>query len=52
MEEHEIDGEVFVADLDWVLRANETEVAPELGNESPQIVEKRGVKVGFGVTVL
>ena len=37
MEEHEIDGEVLVAHLDWVLRADEAEVSAQFADEAAQV---------------
>ncbi len=39
VEEDEIDREVLVADLHRVLRADETEVAAELGDETAEVSE-------------
>lgn len=49
MEEHEVDSEVLVADLNGVLRADEAEVATQLGEESTEVPQERSVKVGLGV---
>jgi hypothetical protein len=51
MEEHQVDREVLVPDLDRILGADEAEVAPELGDEAAEIVQQRAVEIGFGVTV-
>lgn len=51
VEEHQIDGEVLVPDLDRVLGSDEAEVASELGDEAAEVIEQRAVEIGLGVTV-
>ena len=40
VEEHQVDGEVLVADLDRVLGSDEAEVAAELGDEAAEVAEQ------------
>lgn len=49
VEEHEVDREVLVADLDRILRADEAEVAHESGEEAAQMTEQGAVEVGLRV---
>jgi hypothetical protein len=49
VEEHEIDCEVLVADLNRVLASDEAEVASELGDEATEVAQQRAVKIGLGV---
>ncbi len=49
VEEHEVDREVLVADLHGVLRADEAEVATELGEEAAEVAKERAVEVGLRV---
>jgi hypothetical protein len=49
VEEHEVDREVLVTDLDGVLRTDEAEVATELGQEAAQVPQERAVEVGLVV---
>ena len=43
MEEQEVEGEVLAADLQRVLRADETEVVTELGEETAEVADQGGV---------
>jgi len=52
VEEHQVDGEVLVPDLDRVLGSDEAEVAAELGDEAAEVAEQRAMEIGLGVTVV
>lgn len=51
VEEDEVDREVLVANLHQVLRADEAEVSPELGEESAEMTEQGAVEIGLRVRV-
>lgn len=51
MEEDQVDGEVLIADLQRVLRADEAEIATQLGEEPAELSEQRAVQVGLGVAL-
>ncbi len=51
VKEHEIDLEVLFADLHRVLRADEAEVATQLGEEASKMLEEGPVEIGFRVAV-
>ena len=40
VEEHQIDGEVLVPDLDRILGSDEAEVASQLGDETTEVAEQ------------
>jgi len=51
VEEDEVDREIPVADLHGVFRADEAEVATELGDEATEVAKQRRVQICFGVVV-
>ena len=51
MAEHKVDREVLLADLDWILGADEAEVATELRDEPSKVAKERAVEIRLGVSV-
>lgn len=47
--EEEIEAEIFAADLEQVLLADEAKIAAERDEEATEIGDERALKIGFGV---
>ena len=50
MEEEQVDLKIVATDLNWVMAADKTEIAPKLNEKILEVRDQGIVQIGFGVT--